>query len=66
MIDDSLVSIKQQNRSFSKTEKKSNHIEHMKDFSITRGSHIFRIRSGIFWLKNYVNNNLLFWKLFWR
>ena len=38
-------SIKQQDCSFSRTEKKSNHSKRMKGFSITRGSNIFRRRS---------------------
>ena len=45
-FDDSRVAIKQQDRSFFRTEKKkSNHSKHLKGFSITRGSYIFRIRS---------------------
>ena len=59
-FDDSLVSIKQQDRSFSRTEKKknSNHNKHMRSFSITRGSNIFRITSDTFCLKDFVNTNL--------
>ena len=45
-FDDWLISIKQQDCSFSITEERSNHSKHMKGFSITRGSNIFGIRSG--------------------
>ena len=44
-FDDWLVSIKQQDCSFSRREKKSNHSKHIKGFSITRGTNIFSIRS---------------------
>ena len=47
-FEDLLVSIKQQGRSFSRTEKNSNHSKHMNDFSITRGSDIFSLRSDTF------------------
>ena len=40
-----LVSIKQQHCSFSRTEKNSNHTKHMKGFSVTRGTNVFRIKS---------------------
>ena len=53
-----LVSIKQQDHSFSKTEKNSNHSKHKKVFSITGGINIFSIRSDTFWLKDFVNTNL--------
>ena len=37
-FNDGLVSIKQQGRSFSRTEKNSNHNKYMKGFSIKRAS----------------------------
>ena len=57
-FDDWLVSIKQQEHSFSRTEKNLNLSEHMKGFSITRDSNIFSITSNTFWLKDFVNTNL--------
>ena len=39
-----MIGLFQQDRSFSRTEKKSNHIKQGKGFSITRGSNIFSIR----------------------
>ena len=53
-----LFSFKQQDCTFSRTEKKSNNSNHMKDWSITRGSNMFSIRSDTFWLKDFVKNNL--------
>ena len=51
-FDDRIASIRQQDYSFSRTEKKnSNHNKHAKGFSITRGNNIFSIRSDTFWLK---------------
>ena len=45
-FDDWFVSIKQQDRSFSRAEKQnSNHSKYIKGFSILRGSNIFTIRS---------------------
>ena len=65
-FDDWLVSIKQQDRSFSKTEKKNlNHSIHVKGFSSTTSSNIFSIRSDSYILAG----NILFtpsWKLFWK
>ena len=63
-FDNWLVFIKQQDRSFSRTEKNSNHSSYMKGFSITRSSNIFSIRSEsyilaeIFWQQPT-------WKSFW-
>ena len=58
-FDDRLISIKQQDRSFSTTEKKySNHSKHMKGFSITRGSNICSITPDTFWVKDFVSSNL--------
>ena len=59
-FEDWLVSKKRQDRSFSRTEKKSNHSKHIKSFSITRGSNIFSIRFDIFWLKNFANTKMKF------
>ena len=44
-FDDWLVFIKQQDRSFSITEKKKNHSKHVKGILIIRGGNIFSIRS---------------------
>ena len=44
-FNDWIVSTKQKNCSFSRTDKKSNHSKHLKGFSITWGSNIFRIKS---------------------
>ena len=57
-FDDWLVSIKQQDYNFSRTEKNSNLSKHMKGFSITRDSNIFSIISNTFWLKDFLNANL--------
>ena len=59
-FDDWFVSIKQQDCSFSRTKKKSNHNKHIKGFSIARGTNIFRTRSDSYILakKNLVSNNL--------
>ena len=57
-FDDWLVSITQQDHSFSRAEKNSNQSKYMKGFSITRGNNIFSIRSDTFLLKDFVNPNL--------
>ena len=57
-FDDWLVSIKQQDRSFSGTEEKnSNHGKNMKGFSFTRGWNIFSIRSDSYILVERVCQN---------
>ena len=58
-FEDGLVSIKEQDFSFSRSEKKSNHSKHMKGFYITSSNNIFNIKSDTFWLKDFADNTNL-------
>ena len=56
--DDWLISINQQDCSFSRTEKNSNHGKYMNSFSITRIDNIFSIKPDTFFAEKICQHQL--------